>query len=186
MNLIKIKKTIALGVMICATGLTHVAVTLGLSSDDNLRVPELPPVCGTINVPAGNRLVHRTYALGVQIYKWNGTAWDFVAPEANLYSSRRFRGKVGTHYAGPTWESESGSYVIGRRVQGCDPDPTAISWLLLEDVESDGPGIYKDVTYIQRVNTRGGLKPATPGSYVGEEVRMPYTTEYYFYKERGH
>jgi hypothetical protein len=184
MNIYTVKRMIGLAVMAGVVSLAHASVTLGISSDDNLRAPELPAVCSVINVPAGNRLVHRTYALGVQIYKWNGTGWDFVAPEANLFTSKRYRGKEGTHYAGPIWESDSGSYVIARRTQGCDPDPTAISWLLLEAVETDGPGVYRDVTYIQRVNTRGGLKPATAGAFVGEEVRVPYTTEYYFYKER--
>jgi hypothetical protein len=38
------------------------------------------------------------------------------------------------------------------------------------------------VTYVQRVNTAGGLPPAAPGSFVGEEKHVPYTTEYYFYR----
>lgn len=181
MNFIRTKRIIGSLALLTVVGLGHASVRIALG-DDNLRVPQLPAACGAIQVPAGNRPVYRTYAHGFQVYKWNGAAWDFVAPEANLYTGRRFRGKVGTHYAGPTWESDSGSYVVARRTQGCDPDPTAISWLLLESISDDGPGVFKNVTYIQRVNTRGGLKPATPGSFVGEEVRMPYTTEYYFYK----
>jgi hypothetical protein len=39
------------------------------------------------------------------------------------------------------------------------------------------------VTFIQRINTAGGIRPTTPGTTVGDEVRIPYTTEYYFYKE---
>jgi hypothetical protein len=38
------------------------------------------------------------------------------------------------------------------------------------------------VTHIQRVNTAGGIAPATPGSIVGQEARIPYTTEYLFYR----
>jgi hypothetical protein len=184
MNFIKDRNFKRVFLALALITVAHASVTFALGANDNdRRGPQLPAVCATIQVPAGSRLVARTHALGVQVYKWNGTGWDFVAPEARLYTSHRFTGKVGTHYAGPTWEDDKGSYVIGRRVQGCDPDPTAISWLLLEAVTTDGPGMFDDVTYIQRVNTRGGLKPAAPGSVVGEEARVPYSTEYYFYRD---
>lgn len=147
------------------------------------REPELPtPLCEQIQVPPGNKVAFHTYALGVQVYRWNGTSWVFVAPVANLYADDNYRGRVGTHYAGPTWESNSGSQIVAARLAGCTPDPTAIPWLLLETVSTDGPGIFSSVTYVQRVNTRGGLAPATPGTFVGEEARVPYTTEYYFYR----
>jgi len=67
---------------------------------------------------------------------------------------------------------------------GCSPDTTAIPWLLLEAVSTSGPGIYNSVTYIQRANTKGGLPPAGPGSFIGETVQVPYTAEYYFYREQ--
>jgi hypothetical protein len=38
------------------------------------------------------------------------------------------------------------------------------------------------VTYVQRVNTTGGLRPAAPGSSIGAVVEVPYTAEYYFYR----
>ncbi|MGH6631491.1 MAG: DUF3455 domain-containing protein, partial [Burkholderiales bacterium] len=41
----------------------------------------------------------------------------------------------------------------------CTPDPTAIPWLLLQTVTTDGSGPFSSVTYIQRVNTKGGLVP---------------------------
>ncbi len=149
------------------------------------RTPELPlPLCESIQVEAGNKVAFHTYAIGVQVYRWNGTAWAFVEPVANLYADRGFRGQVGTHYAGPTWESNSGSKVVGRRVvnTGCTPDANAIPWLKLETVSSDGPGIFNGVTFIQRVNTTGGVAPAAPGTAVGEEARVPYTAEYFFYR----
>jgi len=40
------------------------------------------------------------------------------------------------------------------------------------------------VTYIQRVNTTGGLAPSEPGLLEGETKEVPYTAEYYFYKLR--
>ena len=149
------------------------------------RGPELPlPLCESIQVEAGNELAFHAYAVGVQVYKWNGSSWVFVEPVANLYADRGFHGQVGTHYAGPTWESNSGSKVVGRRVQntGCTPDANAIPWLKLEKVTADGPGIFDGVTFIQRVNTTGGVAPAAPGTFVGEEARIPYTAEYFFYR----
>ena len=51
------------------------------------READLPsPQCDSLNVPAGNRISSRVYAKGVQIYRWNGTSWAFVGPEATLYA----------------------------------------------------------------------------------------------------
>ncbi|HMO81392.1 MAG TPA: DUF3455 domain-containing protein [Pyrinomonadaceae bacterium] len=150
--------------------------------DDGLQAPSLPGECSGIQAPADTVPFFHTYAIGVQVYRWNGASWDFIAPIANLYASPLFRGKVGTHYAGPTWESNSGSKVVGRRLAGCTPDITAVPWLLLESDSVTGPGPFSKVSHIQRVNTSGGLAPTMPGTTVGEEKGVPYTTEYYFYR----
>jgi Protein of unknown function (DUF3455) len=126
------------------------------------------------------------YARGVQIYKWNGASWGFVAPVATLFAEPNYFGEVGIHYVGPTWKSKSGSKVGGRRVPGtgCSPDPNAIPWLLLESVSPSGPGVFRSVTYIQRVNTTGGMSPTNQGSNIDEVVEVPYTAEYYFYRRQ--
>jgi hypothetical protein len=54
--------------------------------------------------------------------------------------------------------------------------------LLLKTVSIEGRGIFNKTTYIQRVNTVGGLPPTVYGSTIGEEKRVPYTAEYYFYR----
>jgi hypothetical protein len=54
---------------------------------------------------------------------------------------------------------------------------------LLRAVDSDGPGIFDGVTYIQRVNTVGGIAPAAPGNFPGEQARVPYTADYFFYRK---
>src|SRR5688572_391229 len=70
------------------------------------RAPKLPsPMCDSVNVPAGNRVSAHIYALGVQIYRWSGTNWVFVAPEAALFADPCYHRRVGIHYAGPTWEA---------------------------------------------------------------------------------
>src|SRR5262245_54102623 len=151
------------------------------TADDN-RLPDLGD-CEELEVPAGHKVAFHAYAEGVQIYRWNGTSWVFLRPEAFLYAGED-DDPVGTHYAGPTWESVSGSYVVGAVLERCTVDPDSIPWLLLEAVSSDGPGIFDRVTYIQRVNTEGGLAPAGPGAFIGEVARVPYTAEYYFYRAK--
>ena len=150
------------------------------------RAPELPsPLCDRLQVQAGNKVAFHVYALGVQIYRWNGTSWVFVAPSARLFADAEYHGEVGIHYAGPTWESHSGGKVVASRLESCAPDPISIAWLLLQTVSTEGPGIFDRVTYIQRVNTAGGLPPTAPGPYVGAEEEVPYTAEYYFYRAQN-
>lgn len=161
------------------------AVTPALAFD-NSNGPVLPEECGSIRAPEGNKLAFHVYAKGVQIYKWNliTQKWDLLAPQAGLFAEENYFGEVGSHYGGPTWESKSGSKVEGRRVlgTGCTPDPTAIAWLLLKQIRTEGSGIFSKVTFIQRVNTTGGLVPSTPGTFDGEIKESAYTAEYYFYR----
>lgn len=139
-------------------------------------------ICSNLQVEAGNELAYQVYAKGVQIYHWNGTGWTFDGPLAVLSADREGNSVVGSHFAGPTWQSVSGSNVKATVLQRCTPDPDAIQWLLLGAVSSEGPGVFEGVTFIQRVNTAGGIAPAYAGSAIGEEARVPYTTEYLFYR----
>ena len=89
---------------------------------------------------------------------------------------------VGHHYAfaGPTrpaWESESGSRVVGARsVPGVTVTPGAIPWLILSAVPdvTIGPGIFARTTYIQRVNTTGGLAPVAAPTPHSAECRAAH------------
>jgi hypothetical protein len=156
---------------------------VGANSGDDNRAPDLGD-CQELQVPEGNKVAFSAYAEGVQIYRWNGTSWVFVRPEALLFAGDADDDPVGIHYAGPTWESASGSTVVGSVLERCTPDPDAIPWLLLEAVDSEGPGIFDGVTFIQRVNTVGGLAPADPGDFPGKVVRVPYTADYFFYRAK--
>ena len=180
----KMKQIIGTAAMLTVIAFGHASISLAVSLDDAIQAPVLPAGCEQLAPPAGNEVAYRVYAVGVQIYRWNGTAWAFVAPEAGLFANVNYRGLVGSHYGGPTWETVSGSLVVSSATTAipCTPDPTAIPWLRLTAITSTGPGILEGVTYIQRINTAGGIRPATPGTTVGEEVRIPYTTEYFFYK----
>jgi Protein of unknown function (DUF3455) len=155
----------------------------------NLQVPAIPP---NLKVPAGNGLFVHVFAKGFQIYRCtldkadtNHFSWAFVAPAADLYTDAGYTRPAGRHYAGPTWESTDGSKVIGAKLQQANaPDTGAIPWLLLRAAAVAGSGMYNKVTFIQRVNTRGGNVPSTIAdrAHLGQEVQIPYTAEYFFYR----
>lgn len=185
MHYITVKSVIRLLVLLAIAGVA-VPRASAVTMFDNTNGPELPEGCSSIAVEAGNKLAFHVYAKGVQIYRWNGLAWSFVAPEATLYAESGYFGEVGIHGMGPHWTSKSGSRVEAARVTGtgCRPDPTAIDWILLKQTKATGPGIFANVTFIQRTNTTGGLAPTEPGS-LNELRQVPYTAEYYFYRAEG-
>jgi hypothetical protein len=159
----------------------------GQAGDDRrewrTREPELPsPICDTVNAPESSRVTAHVYALGVQIYQWNGSSWVFAGPEAVLYADPCHMAEVGIHYAGPTWEDSKGRKVLAVSQASCKPAPGAIPWLLLEVLSAPDQGRFGRATHIQRVNTIGGTAPAEPGTFIGEEARVPYSAEYYFYR----
>jgi hypothetical protein len=151
-----------------AAGGARRGVELGAS--DRLRPPE------------GSVLAAHLYARGVQIYHWDGARWQFDGPSAALYADARFTGQVGTHSAGPVWVHAGGSTVYGSAPVTCVVDPDAIPWLLLHAAPDPTGGIFSRVTAIQRVNTTGGKMPVDAGAAPGEQRRVPYTAEYYFYR----
>jgi uncharacterized protein (TIGR03118 family) len=165
--------------------LVCVAAAFSVQAGHENRFPDLPPVCEQIAVPADSKVVFHVFAVGVQIYHWNGTAWVFFAPEANLYADANHHGLVGTHFAtpeGPGWQLNSGSKVVEQRVDGCTPDSSAIQWLLLRTIIEEGNGALNGVSFVQRTSTVGGVAPSAPGAAVGDEARVPYTAEYFFYR----
>jgi hypothetical protein len=137
--------------------------------------------CDDISVPAGSTLVLHAYAEGVQSYQWDGGTWAPRGPSATLYAEADYTGVIGTHFGGPTWKSNSGSFVVGQLNKPCEVGPADIPWLLLNGIRSEGPGIFEGVRSIQRVNTVGGRAPTAPGS-LGELRNVPYTAEYFFYR----
>ena len=177
---------VASGLMACANGVPLEPDGRITSAEEQAvafsRNPDLGS-CQKLNVPAGSKLTFHALGIGVQIYRWTGTSWLFVAPSAKLYADASGHGLVGTHFGGPTWLSNSGSRVVGTVADDgrCVVDPNSIPWLLLNAVAS-GQGVFERTTLIQRLNTVGGSAPSTPGSFVGQEVQVPYTADYYFYR----
>ena len=144
-----------------------------------------------LRVPADEQPVIVLNAQGVQIYTCKASEsdpkayrWVFVAPEATLLEDGT---AVGKHGAGPTWELTSDrTSVAGTVRQRQDGGAGNIPWLLLAAKPVEGSGRLAGVTSIQRVATKGGVEPtdACNESKSGQEVRVPYTADYYFYKRK--
>ena len=116
----------------------------------------------------------------MQIYECRDSKWLFVAPEAELWDARGR--KIGSHYAGPHWELADGSKVLATVKARADaPAAGAIPWLLLNAKSVGAEGAFSKVTSIQRVATHGGVAPAGGCSQSGEEARVYYTADYYFF-----
>ena len=96
-----------------------------------------------------------------------------------------------------TWQdSKDTSTVWGKVVPGDSSTdaafvaPGAIAWLKVTVVGAeDGPTgghALTPTTYIQRLNTSGGVAPATgcaSSADVGNQAFIPYTADYFFYKK---
>jgi hypothetical protein len=166
-----------------------VALLAGCATSHAETIPEVPEA---LKVPSAQVLSLETQATGVQIYECNASkddptrfAWVFKAPEAELFDNAGK--KIGRHYAGPTWESNDGSKVVGEvKARDNGPDPDAIPWLLLSAKSTSGSGVFGQTQSIQRVQTAGGKAPAggCNQAQVGEEARVPYTATYHFFVAR--
>jgi hypothetical protein len=146
---------------------------LALAACSGVRPLVAPDVPEALRPPAGQTLFMEALAY----------EWAFKAPEASL--AERSGYVLGKHYAGPTWESNDGSAVVGE-VKARDPGPTAgaIPWLLLSAKSNTGAGEFSSTKSIQRVATSGGVAPGTPcaAANLGQVARVPYTATYYFYR----
>jgi len=176
-----VTKTLSLAPARAAAGLVTMALilTAGLAAHaEDQRAPEVPD---SIAAGTTNKVHFHGFGVGVQIYTWDGSSWGRPVPEAILFNGQR--GVVVIHSAGPTWESNSGSKVVGAvAAPPVTVDTNAIPWLLLSAVKTEGPGIFANTTFIQRVNTTGGLAPTANGTFVGQVARVPYTADYFFFR----
>jgi len=139
---------------------------------------------------SGNIRIATYYATGVQIYNARQKAdsnppvyeWVFASPSAILFNEKNEL--VGTHFAGPSWQLESGDRINGQQFTPAKAKSMAsnsIDWLLLRPKDGSTPtGIFKDVIYIQRLATTGGKAPATPPASASETIGVEYTAVYRF------
>jgi hypothetical protein len=150
------------------------------------RVPE------NLKAPATEMVLLKALGKGKQIYVCSAKpgaqdqfAWVLDRPQADLMDDKG--AVIGKHYNGPVWEAADGSKVGGQVQQRANsPDAKAVPWLLLKATSQEGGGTLSRVTYIQRVDTEGGLAPATgcDKSHVGLEASADYEATYFFYVAR--
>jgi hypothetical protein len=181
-----------------------VAFTLGSSRPARAERVDPPPVPADIQVPAGNRAFLVGHAEGTQNYmclpSGNAVAWKLLGPQATLFDDDWKQ--ISTHFASvnpaepagtplrATWQhSRDTSGVWATMIKQVPGAPNAIAWLLLRTfpgyVGKTGGRKLTATTYIQRVNTTGGVMPATGcavPSDIGKLEVIPYTADYYFYK----
>lgn len=190
----------------CATALAA-AFAISPSQPIGAAGGTVPPVPANIQVLAGNELFFVGHATGTQNYvclpSGTGVKYVLFTPQATLFEKRK---AIMTHYFGPNpseggtiraaWQhSRDTSTVWGEVKPGhasSDPAyvaPGAIPWLLVTIVGyQDGPtggDKLAETTYIQRLNTSGGVAPATgcaSPADIGKSAFVPYTTDYYFYR----
>jgi Protein of unknown function (DUF3455) len=139
----------------------------------------------SINPPQAEPVLTTT-ASGVQVYSCEYDAqqhlgWVFKNPQATLYDARGQA--LIRHSAGPSWEADDGSRIVGH-VIAQTPSATAASvpQLLLETRSTGASGMLSAIRYVQRVNTVGGAMPAASCSAEHELGSSPYIANYIFYK----
>jgi len=131
----------------------------------------------------------------------SGFAWILFTPEATLFDDH---GKqLITHFFSPnpaedgkiraTWQHSKDTSIVwgGAATAFTDPpvEPGAVAWLRLPMAGTqEGPkggDIMTATTFIQRVNTHGGVAPSSGCAGpedVGAKAFRPYTADYIFYK----
>jgi hypothetical protein len=118
-------------------------------------------------------------------------AWTLVTPNATLTDCNG--AIIGHHFASdagataPEWLEVDNSYIIGHKIAAYTPDggSGSIPWLLLQATGHDGTdaGVLSNVTYVQRLDTDGGLAPATGCDFdsSGTTTNVGYQADYYFF-----
>ena len=101
-------------------------------------------------------------------------------------------------FGSPTWQSSLDTSKVWAKLltsipAGSDPscpNTGAIPCLLLQSIGSQaGPTGGKTMTrttYVQRLNTKGGVAPAegcSTATDVGNQALQPYTADYYFFRK---
>jgi hypothetical protein len=143
-----------------------------------------PAKCQTPEAIAapGETKVLQVQAEGSQLYECKSDAagklsWQFREPIATLLSEGK---TIGRHYAGPNWELQDGSAVVGKVVaRAAGATKTDVAWLKLDAIAERGHGLLSGVTTIQRINTKGGGAEGACNSE-GSLLNVPYSSDYVF------
>jgi hypothetical protein len=191
-------KNVRLAAGVGATALALVGISAGISfaadtptdrssagaADRFLGGPSAVPAA--LVPPAGNTLSSVFKAKGVQVYGCTDAKWTLVEPAATLtgISLNPARPASALHFRGPSWQSpDDGSLVEGTGpVPAPSTTPNSIPQLLITAKTTRGPGVFGGVTFIQRLNTVGGVAP-TAACTAGTTTAVSYQAVYRFFKK---
>ena len=212
-NTLENQTTRRIPLIACATALA-MAFTVSLPQATRADKVIPLPVPAAIQVPAGNTAFLEGHAVGTQNYIYLpcpisttcpfGFAFALLTPQATLFNDHDKQ--VTTHFFSPnpfedgtiraTWQHSRDTSTVwgGQAISSSDPDfvaPDAIPWLRLPVAGAqDGPtggDRLTATTFIQRLNTSGGVAPPSmdcdSSTDVGARAFVPYTADYFFYKK---
>ena len=144
-----------------------------------------------IRVPSGHEVVLETTAVGVLNYECRAntpmagsSGWALASPKADLLDRT---GKTVAAYSGPpaTWAHIDGSSVVGTQLAVAPViGTTNLPMQLSRGTSGAGTGMLQNVSYVQRIKTKGGLdftKPCTQAE-MGDKMTLPYQADYIFWK----
>ncbi|MFJ9011787.1 DUF3455 domain-containing protein [Streptomyces canus] len=174
----KLTKRLALTTAALAAATAFLGTTTGNAApaDAALKPVKAP---AALKVPDGNKLTGVYPARGVQTYTCTDGAWKLLEPAATL-SDKRGR-TVALHSRGPVWVSTVDGSAVNAAAIANSPKAGTIPELLLQATATRGTGVFAGVSYIQRLNTTGGVAPATACTGT-DQVSVAYTATYAFYK----
>jgi hypothetical protein len=191
-------------VLIAGVPALAMAFTLALPQAADAQTVTPPPVPADIQVPAGNQAFLLGRGVGTQNYvcvpspSIGHVNWTLFTPQATLFSD--LGEQLITHFSSPnpdeggivrvTWEDSQDTSTVWARATGlATVSPTAIPWVRLEvvgrAVGPTGGNTLFGTTFIQRVNTVGGVAPPTGCDLptdLGHKAFVPYTADYFFFK----
>jgi hypothetical protein len=166
---------------------------------DHVAPPHVP---SNIEVPAGNTAFLQGHAVGTQNYICLPSGWTFFGPQATLFDD--LGEQVTTHFLSPnpdengtaraTWQHSQDTSTVWAVAIASYSNPGFVArgdipLLLLQVVGAqDGPTggqTLTQTTFIQRLNTSGGVAPSTgcaTQADVGKRAFVPYTADYFFYR----
>jgi hypothetical protein len=152
-------------------------------------IPEPSGASARIRPAATEEASFMLSAEGVHVFECKpvagGYRWTFVTPDVTLYEGGR---SAATQTIPDQWDSTSDRSSVSATVRSTQAAGTdALPWALMRAAPGSETGLFAGVTSIQRVNTSGGVAPATGcgASTAGSEARVPMTADYYFYRRRG-
>lgn len=171
------RKTIPVLLLLAAAPLAHAAIS--------------PPNVPRVLVPPPQE--EAAFALdvsGVQVYQCSavglgGYGWAYTAPDAMLYEDSR---EVARTTSPGLWESLRDRSSLTAIPRTSVPAGAGnLPWMLMRAAPLGETGMFAGVTSLLRIDTAGGAAPGAgcTDDRVGQEVRVPFTARYVFYRPAG-